>query len=85
MLKKYKNLARMSKTSARPESSLPNMNTAQPTELLLSKGRGLVIKSRKLLAVIKVTAKGNNGTEATEHFAMLVGSNPLMPGVKRDQ
>jgi hypothetical protein len=32
-----------------------------------------VAQARKLLAVIKVTAKGNNGTEATEHFAMLVG------------
>jgi hypothetical protein len=30
-------------------------------------------QKRQLLAVIKVTAKGNNGTEATEHFAMLVG------------
>jgi hypothetical protein len=27
----------------------------------------------RLLAVIKVTARGNNGAEATEHFAMLVG------------
>jgi hypothetical protein len=31
-------------------------------------------RSRVLLAVIKVTAKGENGTEATEHFAMLVGN-----------
>jgi len=31
------------------------------------------VTERKLLAVIKVTAKGKNGTEATEHFAMLVG------------
>lgn len=31
-----------------------------------------VAQARPLLAVIKVTAKGNNGTEATEHFAMLV-------------
>jgi hypothetical protein len=30
-------------------------------------------QKRVLLTVIKVTAKGNNGTEATEHFAMLVG------------
>ena len=30
-------------------------------------------RKRELLAVIKVTAKGKNGTEATEHFAMLVG------------
>jgi hypothetical protein len=28
---------------------------------------------RNLLAVIKVTAKGKNGTEAVEPFAMLVG------------
>ena len=28
---------------------------------------------RPLLAVIKVTARGKNGTEATEHMAMLVG------------
>jgi hypothetical protein len=30
-------------------------------------------QERKLLAVIKVTARGSNGTESTEHFAMLVG------------
>jgi hypothetical protein len=30
-------------------------------------------QKRQLLAVIKVTAHGRNGTEATEHFAMLVG------------
>ncbi|MGA2657497.1 MAG: hypothetical protein ABSH34_08240 [Verrucomicrobiota bacterium] len=29
-------------------------------------------RERELLAILKVTVKGNNGTEATEHFAMLV-------------
>jgi hypothetical protein len=32
-----------------------------------------IAQTRALLAVIKLTAKGNNGTEATEHFAMLIG------------
>ena len=32
-----------------------------------------VAQKQDLLAVIKVSARGNNGTEATEHFAMLVG------------
>jgi hypothetical protein len=31
-----------------------------------------IAQQKNLLVVIKVTAKGNNGTEATEHFAMLV-------------
>lgn len=30
-------------------------------------------QKRTLLAVLKVTARGRNGTESTEHFAMLVG------------
>jgi hypothetical protein len=32
------------------------------------------VRNRPLMAVIKVTAKGKNGTEATEYMAMLVGN-----------